>query len=80
MLNNILKAKSNIYHLSLNESIKINIQKETTKEYTIIAKEQILIDDAILANTINTNDNLNIKDLNLSKSYTNNLTLIPSFL
>ncbi|MCV3391369.1 phage baseplate assembly protein V, partial [Campylobacter lari] len=46
----------------------------------IIAKEQILIDDAILANTINTNDNLNIKDLNLSKSYTNNLTLIPSFL
>ncbi|WP_410688914.1 type VI secretion system, syringe needle protein [Campylobacter lari] len=80
MLNNTLKAKSNIYHLSLNESIKINIQKETTKEYTIIAKEQILIDDAILANTINTNDNLNIKDLNLSKSYTNNLTLIPSFL
>ncbi|WP_261545379.1 type VI secretion system Vgr family protein [Campylobacter lari] len=80
MLNNILKAKSNIYHLSLNESIKINIQEETTKEYTIIAKEQILIDDAILANTINTNDNLNIKDLNLSKSYTNNLTLIPSFL
>ncbi|QOR00115.1 type VI secretion system tip protein VgrG [Campylobacter lari] len=80
MLNNILKAKSNIYHLSLNESIKINIQEETTKEYTIIAKEQILIDDAILANTINTNDNLNIKDLNLSKSYTNNLTLTPSFL
>lgn len=80
ILNNILKAKSNIYHLSLNESIKINIQKENTQEYTIAAKEQILIDDAILANTINTNDNLNIKNLNLSKSYTNNLTLIPSFL
>ncbi|HHD0557231.1 TPA: phage baseplate assembly protein V [Campylobacter jejuni] len=50
------------------------------KDFIIIANTQILIDDAILANTINTNDNLNIKDLNLSKSYTNNLTLIPSFL
>ncbi|EKS2655142.1 TPA: hypothetical protein R5053_001793, partial [Campylobacter jejuni] len=42
------------------------------KDFIIIANTQILIDDAILANTINTNDNLNIKDLNLSKSYTNN--------
>ncbi|EOI0655183.1 phage baseplate assembly protein V, partial [Campylobacter jejuni] len=37
---------------------------------------QILIDDAILANSINTNDHLNLKDLNLNKSYSNTLTLL----
>ncbi|EAJ9538493.1 type VI secretion protein VgrG, partial [Campylobacter coli] len=40
------------------------------------ANTQILIDDAILANSINTNDHLNLKDLNLNKSYSNTLTLL----
>ncbi|EJR6086487.1 hypothetical protein NXK57_001884, partial [Campylobacter coli] len=35
------------------------------KDFIIIANTQILIDDAILANSINTNDHLNLKDLNL---------------
>ncbi|EOD6968640.1 type VI secretion system Vgr family protein [Campylobacter jejuni] len=46
------------------------------KDFIIIANTQILIDDAILANSINTNDHLNLKDLNLSKSYSNTLTLL----
>ncbi|EAJ9286946.1 type VI secretion protein VgrG, partial [Campylobacter jejuni] len=46
------------------------------KDFIIIANTQILIDDAILANSINTNDHLNLKDLNLNKSYSNTLTLL----
>ncbi|EPV4535825.1 type VI secretion system Vgr family protein [Campylobacter coli] len=46
------------------------------KDFIIITNTQILIDDAILANSINTNDHLNLKDLNLSKSYSNTLTLL----
>ncbi|MCW1327651.1 type VI secretion system tip protein VgrG [Campylobacter jejuni] len=46
------------------------------KDFIIIANTQILIDDAILANSINTNDHLNLKDLNLSKSYSNTLALL----
>ncbi len=46
------------------------------KDFIIIANTQILIDDALLANSINTNDHLNLKDLNLSKSYSNTLTLL----
>ncbi|OEZ11529.1 type VI secretion system Vgr family protein [Campylobacter jejuni] len=41
------------------------------KDFIIIANTQILIDDAILANSINTNDHLN-----LNKSYSNTLTLL----
>ncbi|BEK46273.1 hypothetical protein B6658_009815 (plasmid) [Campylobacter coli] len=50
------------------------------KDFIIIANTQILIDDAILANSINTNDHLNLKDLNLSKSYSNTLTLLKRIL
>ncbi|EAK1506801.1 type VI secretion system Vgr family protein [Campylobacter jejuni] len=46
------------------------------KDFIIITNTQILIDDAILANSINTNDHLNLKDLNLNKSYSNTLTLL----
>ncbi len=46
------------------------------KDFIIIANTQILIDDAILVNSINTNDHLNLKDLNLNKSYSNTLTLL----
>ncbi|MFK0437706.1 type VI secretion system Vgr family protein [Campylobacter jejuni] len=46
------------------------------KDFIIIANTQILIDDAILANSINTNGHLNLKDLNLNKSYSNTLTLL----
>lgn len=49
------------------------------KDFIIIANTQILIDDAILANSINTNDHLNLKDLNLSKSYSNTLTLLKEY-
>ncbi|BEJ93078.1 hypothetical protein B10570_11450 [Campylobacter jejuni] len=50
------------------------------KDFIIIANTQILIDDAILANSINTNDHLNLKDLNLNKSYSNTLTLLKRIL
>ncbi len=46
------------------------------KDFIIIANTQILIDDALLANSINTNDHLKLKDLKLSKSYSNTLTLL----
>lgn len=46
------------------------------KDFIVIANTQILIDDAILANAIDSNDNLNLKDLKLSKSYSNTLTLL----
>ncbi|MCW1360450.1 contractile injection system protein, VgrG/Pvc8 family [Campylobacter jejuni] len=46
------------------------------KDFIIIANTQILIDDAILANSVNTNDHLDLKDLKLSKSYSNTLTLL----
>ncbi|WP_144585334.1 type VI secretion system Vgr family protein, partial [Campylobacter coli] len=46
------------------------------KDFIVIANTQILIDDAILANSVNTNDHLDLKDLKLSKSYSNTLTLL----
>lgn len=119
VLDESLKAKSNIYHLSIADVINIshingssysinNTGNASNKEsssnpysinntksnnphnkshqenssnqqnYIIIANEQILIDDALLANAINTNDNANIKDLKLSKSYSNTITLLPN--
>ncbi|EKD8609777.1 TPA: hypothetical protein R8X32_001474 [Campylobacter jejuni] len=89
VLNESLLAKSNIYHLSLGDFITLNYKEfnhqeeiknqdeekqdkaSLLKDFIIIANTQILIDDAILANSINTNDHLN-----LSKSYSNTLTLL----
>lgn len=89
VLNENLLAKSNIYHLSLGDFITLNYKEfnhqeeiknqdeekqdkaSLLKDFIIIANTQILIDDAILANSINTNDHLN-----LSKSYSNTLTLL----
>lgn len=73
-------AKSNVYHLKLGERINIDLNKglnkETLKDYAIIALEQTLIDTALLANTINPNDN--IQDTSFIRSYTNILTIVPS--
>ncbi|HEB8090194.1 TPA: hypothetical protein RZJ92_001641 [Campylobacter jejuni] len=89
VLNESLLAKSNIYHLSLGDFITLNYKEfnhqeeiknqdeekqdkaSLLKDFIIIANTQILIDDAILANSINTYDHLN-----LSKSYSNTLTLL----
>ncbi|WP_215432786.1 type VI secretion system Vgr family protein [Campylobacter coli] len=89
VLNESLLAKSNIYHLSLGDFITLNYKEfnhqeeiknqdeekqdkaSLLKDFIIIANTQILIDNAILANSINTNDHLN-----LSKSYSNTLTLL----
>ncbi|TKX32868.1 type VI secretion protein VgrG, partial [Campylobacter taeniopygiae] len=81
VLNESFLAKSNIYHLSLGDFITLNYNQKANssnllKDFIIIANTQILIDDAILANSIDTNDHLNLKDLNLSKSYSNTLTLL----
>ncbi|RTK16544.1 type VI secretion protein VgrG, partial [Campylobacter jejuni] len=81
VLNESLLAKSNIYHLSLGDFITLNYNQKANssnllKDFIIIANTQILIDDAILANSIDTNDHLSLKDLNLSKSYSNTLTLL----
>ncbi|TKX32365.1 type VI secretion system Vgr family protein [Campylobacter aviculae] len=85
-LNESFLAKSNIYYLSLADHINLDYnayihhqgQEELLKDFMIVANTQILIDDAILANSINTNDHLQLKDLNLSKSYSNTLTLLKS--
>ncbi|WP_240723851.1 type VI secretion system Vgr family protein [Helicobacter pullorum] len=73
-------AKSNVYHLKLGERINIDLNKglnkEILKDYAIIALEQTLIDTALLANTINPNDN--IQDTSFIRSYTNILTIVPS--
>ncbi|RDU61191.1 type VI secretion system Vgr family protein [Helicobacter sp. MIT 14-3879] len=58
------------------EDTKSQDNTSLLKDFIVIANTQILIDDAILANSINTNDHLNLKDLNLSKSYSNTLTLL----
>ncbi|MGH2305473.1 type VI secretion system Vgr family protein [Campylobacter taeniopygiae] len=81
VLNESFLAKSNIYHLSLGDFITLNYNQKANssnllKDFIIIANTQILIDDAILANSIDTNDHLSLKDLNLSKSYSNTLTLL----
>ena len=83
-LNESFNAKSNIYHLSLNDSVKIeyanslNSSKDLEQDFRIVANTQILIDDALLAHSINPKDHLELKDLKLSKSYSNTLTLLPS--
>lgn len=58
------------------ENTKSQDNTSLLKDFIIIANTQILMDDAILANSINTNDHLNLKDLKLSKSYSNTLTLL----
>ncbi|WP_144653852.1 type VI secretion system Vgr family protein [Campylobacter coli] len=66
----------NLSGLSDDEDTKSQDKASLLKDFIIIANTQILIDDALLANSINTNDHLNLKDLNLSKSYSNTLTLL----
>ncbi|WP_223212693.1 type VI secretion system Vgr family protein, partial [Campylobacter coli] len=66
----------NLSGLSDDEDTKSQDKASLLKDFIIIANTQILIDDTILANSINTNDHLNLKDLNLSKSYSNTLTLL----
>ncbi|MGX3046179.1 hypothetical protein ACWIUO_13760, partial [Helicobacter sp. T3_23-1056] len=64
MLYNTFKAKSNIYDLELNQTFRINLEHSTsTKEqslqdFYIIEIKQMLINEALLANNINTNDNI----------------------
>ncbi|TLD79694.1 type VI secretion system tip protein VgrG, partial [Helicobacter sp. MIT 11-5569] len=88
-LNESLQAKSNIYHLSLEDFIAIDYHtfthsnssknsEDLLKDFVIVASTQTLIDDAILVNSIHANDNTPLKDLALSKSYSNTLTLLPS--
>ncbi|MBK1973646.1 type VI secretion system tip protein VgrG [Campylobacter sp. TTU-622] len=85
LLGESFKAKSNIYNLFLNDSININFNpsftrdlKSEKKDFVIIKLEQYLVDDAILANSINTNDKQEIKDLQFTKSYFNIITFLPS--
>lgn len=70
----------NYDEFDLNQADHIKSQKQDDnsllKDFIIIANTQILIDDAILANSINTNDHLDLKDLKLGKSYSNTLTLL----
>ncbi|MGX2973357.1 contractile injection system protein, VgrG/Pvc8 family, partial [Helicobacter sp. T3_23-1059] len=64
MLYNTFKAKSNIYDLSLNQCFRINLEHSTsTKEqslqdFYIIEIKQMLINESLLENNINTNDNI----------------------
>ena len=82
VLNESLKAKSNIYHLSLADFIELDYnaqeykEEQNLKDFVLIANEQILIDEAILSNSFNTKDHLELKDLTSSKSYSNTLTLL----
>ena len=74
LLDESLQAQSNIYHLSLNESIALNFNQQdkdlktkddlwhNTTRFTIIALEHSFIDEGIL--------NKDIKDLNLLSAYT----------
>ncbi|XAK36877.1 contractile injection system protein, VgrG/Pvc8 family [Campylobacter coli] len=66
----------NLSGLSDDEDTKSQDKASLLKDFIIIANTQILIDDTILANSINTNDHLELKDLKLSKSYSNTLTLL----
>ncbi len=93
MLNETLQAKSNIYHLSLADFIKIDcdiygLHNTNKQDFIITALDQILIDN-FNANTnqIHSDDTKQIKndkDLHnnniktTTKSYTNILTIIPS--
>lgn len=88
LLNESFKAKSNIYNLFLSDKVNINfnssyernLDNKEKKDFIIINLEQYLIDDAILANSINTNDNQKIKDFHFTKSYFNIVTLLPSYI
>ncbi|HDZ5097756.1 TPA: type VI secretion system tip protein VgrG [Campylobacter jejuni] len=70
----------NYDEFNLNQADHTKSQKQDNnsllKDFIIIANTQILVDDAILANSMNTNDHLNLKDLKLGKSYSNTLTLL----
>lgn len=88
-LNESLMAKSNIYHLSLRDFISIDYHtlipntlkdsnKDSQTDFVLIANTQTLIDDAILANSIDANDNIPTQDMQFSKSYSNTLTLLPT--
>lgn len=90
-LNESFCAKSNVYHLSLKDFIHINYHsltnhptlkdsKDKQTDFVIIANTQTLIDDAILANSMDTNDSMPLQETPLSKSYSNTLTLLPHHL
>ncbi|MCX2683884.1 MULTISPECIES: contractile injection system protein, VgrG/Pvc8 family, partial [unclassified Campylobacter] len=78
VLKQSLKAQSNIYDLTLNENITLNFSssfkdnKENLREFIIIAMEQVLLNEALLENSFNSNDN-RIKKEN-AKSMKENVT------
>ena len=64
MLNNIFEAQSNIYDLCLNQRFRIKLEhssstkQQNLQDFYIIANTQMLINESLLANNINTNDNI----------------------
>lgn len=81
ILENTFVADSNIYDLSLNDFIKVDLSdglNKTFKDFKIISIEHTIVDEAILLNTINSNDGIDFKNKNLTKSYFNKIKILPT--
>ena len=79
VLHNCFQAQSNIYDLLLNQPISIDFSqsikesRENQKDFYIIAIEHLLINEALLANTFNTNDGLIKKENVFTNNNLNNM-------
>lgn len=68
VLRNSFQAQSNLYNLSLNESISVDFihsikeSKDNLKDFIIVGIEHLLINESLLKNSFNTNDEAIKKD------------------
>lgn len=75
VLHNCFQAQSNIYDLSLNQQINIDFSQsikeseENLKDFSIIAIEHLLINEALLVNNFNSNDELIKKENVFTKNH-----------